>query len=134
MSTLPSTEQTRDSSLAKFGTGLHTVMTLAVLVFCIWRIPAAKQVFNEYGLTLPLMAQYLIRLSDWLTDHLLMIAVALPLLPIIDFIAIQFCRRWGWFAQALWIAGIGVLLFTVGILTVAGIELPMMKLKEALSH
>jgi type II secretory pathway component PulF len=134
MSTALLTEQKRDYRFAVFGTVFHSVITSALLAFYVCRIPGLEKVFDEFGLTLPWTSQVLIHCSIWLSMHLLTIALALPLFAAIDFIVIQLCGQLGRSSQTLWIIGIGLFMFIFGIITVFSLELPMIKLKEGLSH
>jgi ABC-type polysaccharide/polyol phosphate export permease len=134
MSATPSSDQPRSYSLALFGTVFHAAMTSALLATYIWHVYPAKQVFKEFGLTLPWISQNIIYLSDLLVTHWKVITPALPLLPVVDFAVAQLLGRHGRSTQVLWIVGIGLLLVAVGIFTVIVIELPILKLKEGLSH
>jgi hypothetical protein len=116
-----------------FGTALHALQ-IALIEFNLWRVPVYMRKFDEFGLTLPWLTQKMIRLSRWIIHDWSIIGPSLFALIAIDVVAIYLLGRYRRTAQSIWIAGIGILLFTIGIFMVAAVELPRIKLEEGLAR
>ncbi len=134
MSALPERTRTRANGLAVVGTGLHVVLGLALFAGYVYYVPAAKKVFNEFGLTLPWITQSVLRLSSWVAEHQLALVLVIGLLAVIDFLVIWALGRRGMFSlPVLWIVVVALLLFGIGALTTYAIESTMTNLREGLA-
>jgi len=133
MTTLAQTEPKSGFKFGLLGTAVHALL-IALLTINTLRVPAAKKTFDEFGLTLPWITQTYIQFSLWIGDNIVPVTLAVFLLLFTDFVLTQFLGRCNRSAQLFWMIGIGLLLLVVGIFSVVAIELPIIKLKEGLSH
>ena len=134
MNTTPSQERAHGFGLAFAGAAVHTLLISALLAFGIWRVPYAKQAFDEYGMTISWATQIVIGLSTSLADNWQVVTPVLPLLPVIDFALIHLLGRCSRSLPLGWVGCFAVFLLAVGSFVLLGIEVPMMKLRDALAR
>jgi hypothetical protein len=133
MTTLAQTMPTREFKFAALGTLLHGLL-IALFAVNIWRIPVAKRTFDEFGLTLPWITQTYIHFFLWVSNNFALTTLAVLLLLCSDFFLTHFLGRYNRSAQLRWTIGIGFLLLVLECFSIASIELPMIKLREGISH
>jgi type II secretory pathway component PulF len=134
MTSSPITRGKTGFRLSIFGAVLHTTLSSILLLLYVWRVPAVKKMCDEFGLTLPWSTQTIFRISSWLSGNLAVASLILLFMLSIDIAVIFLLGQYRRSAQWLWIMGIGLSLLAVGAVSVVGIELPILKLKEGLSH
>jgi hypothetical protein len=128
MSTAEELAPRRSLVLPILGTLLHAILAAGLLAFFM-RVPATKKMFDEYGLTLPLMAQFVIRVANGLAEFWETLWLLLPFAVVGDFLLFRYTERrpsLTWFVVAT-----VVLFVTLGV-SIFAIELPMMKLRNAI--
>jgi type II secretory pathway component PulF len=133
MTTLTQTAPAKESRFALFGTALHGLL-IVLLAINVLRVPSAMKTFDEYGLTLPWITQTFIQFSLWISDHWILVSLAVFLLLYTNFVLMRFLGRYNRAGQLSWMVGIGLLLFFLECFSLVAIGMPMIKLKEGLSH
>jgi hypothetical protein len=130
-SPLPQSQSGRSYALA--GTVLHAAL-LAFIAFMFWRAPSVKQKMDDFGVTLPWITVKIYQLSDWFNENKVLASLALSLFITLDLTLLQSLGRNKRSHQLICILVVGLVLLFIGICLTVGIELPRIKLGEALAH
>jgi type II secretory pathway component PulF len=109
-------------------------LVLALLVLYVSYVPAAKKTFDEYGVTLPLMTQAVIRVSNWLAGYWWALVPVLLLFGAADFGLLGLLRTRGRFTAVKWVVFFSLVLGLLFAITAVAIELPRAKIRDALAR
>jgi type II secretory pathway component PulF len=131
--TPPPVDRERSSGLAIVGTVLHGAMVLGLFVLYIASVPRAKKTFDEFGLTLPKVTQYIIRLSNWLAEYWWVLVPFLLLAGVANFLLIRSLGQRSRLLPVLWVVFVALMLSAIGTMTLVALEIPMVKLREGLA-
>ena len=131
MSTTLPTGRSRGFLLAAYGTAFHAVLLSVVLAYSQFRVPAAQRTFDEFGMSLALLGLKVIGLSAWIAEHMPTFAPFLPLLPVAGFGLALGLGRCCLSIQKVWVYGVALVLIVAVAAHLVGIELPLMKLRDA---
>ncbi len=135
MIAIPERTRTRANGLAVVGTALHAILGLALFAGYVYYVPAAKKVFDEFGLKLPLVASNVIWLSDWVVEHQRLLVVVIGGCVVADFVVIWAIGRRGLFSlPVLWVLSVALLIVGTGAITTYAIESAMRQLREGLAR
>jgi type II secretory pathway component PulF len=134
MSTTPPLKPTRGLGLAIFGTVVHVALVLVLFVLYVSSVPAAKKLFDEFGMTLPLATQAIIRLSNWVAEFWWALVPMFLLFVAADFGLLMVLRGRGKWLARLWFTSVSIVLGAFVGFTIFAVELPKAKLLDALAH
>jgi type II secretory pathway component PulF len=134
MSTTPPTSREPSFGLAVAGTVAHIGLILALFALYAFIVPAAKKMFDEYGMTLPWLTQEVIRLSNWIAAYWWALVPVVFLLAAADFGLLLFLSTRSRLAALVFIACVSLALTATVAATAVAIELPKAKLKEGLAR
>jgi type II secretory pathway component PulF len=126
--------KTRGDGLALLGTVLPAGLVFLVYALHLMVVPAAKRQFTEFKLLLPWYSELTVRVSDWLGDNWWATLPALAVLAAGNFLLLRWLGRRSGRLPILWMALVSLVLLAIIGITFAGVEVPRMKLREALAR
>jgi hypothetical protein len=123
-------EQATGISLAVVGIILHAILVVVLFAYCDARIPNAKKAFAQARFNLPPLSEAVIRSSEWVDRHAVMVIAAVILMGIIDFLLIRWLSRDGPFSvrAVVWVVALAVGLIGLGFIVVYSVEVPWTEL------
>lgn len=137
----PAPETVRLSTLAAVGTSvavtLHALLFLGVAYLCAWTVPRFKEMFADMRIELPVLTQFLLRVSDWFVDFWFVAFPGVFVLLAIDGVVFWLLvrRRGTWVLGILWFLAVTVAtVLAIGFFVVLPLFLPLFALMQDIGH
>jgi type II secretory pathway component PulF len=114
-------------------TAIHSLLWAALLILWVFVVPGFVQMFDEFAVELPMMTQFMIRLSDMLARYWYLFVVLGIAGIVLDFVTLLVLGKLGRSVQVVFGIAMAIVPLLLGGLTVISFVLPLMQLVSDLS-